>query len=351
LDGLAETLDPRLQDLACELAICVGLRDLFDVSDTTIQGILPLRFVGPAVRGVFRRARVFSGQLTKLEVGFWERSPFEIIDDAEWMLETRLDFEAVKRMLKASIIWSRNLEAEPEAHAVLVEIRSDYLLFESAMEEVDAFLSENSDCVTVLGQTQWLQSLLAALPESALQPRPWWLTDQLAREFVESDLDARESDHQFGLLETELAFATPVSKSSDSALEEISTTFDFALAAQGNEHSAWRGFAMFSGNTGLEEITLRLKFNDEIGTDWEAVVQEVQKSIRLGVEIQVAPHRQLLGSDQSNRMYRIRFGTQTLDLNVVWQPDQENFFGTEVLDSSRVDLSRTQPKVFSRRRV
>lgn len=339
--------DKNIQDACYELATAIGRRDLFEIRVDHAAGGLPISMLAPAIQGglryIIQLLEYWPGQIELIS----DCTEIELIDSARGLLESRLGLEAAMRLF-SELIPPRNPERFDAMHA---RIRSDYIVLESLSRDWDELLDENRPFLSVLAETNWVESLSFALPPHAWQPRPWWLTSELIEDYQTTQQLAAEDEERSGTLYVHLKMVVRerISPRPDIDIQRIESPA-FILAAQGKMPAAtWNSFAEFHVENGTEKFSLKLKFKDDQDTQSiNAVIHSINQSTIVGLELTVIPRGNEAIGEGTERIYRVRFTHESLDIVARWASDRRAFCGELIVEPSRVDLCK--PIIYLRRR-
>jgi hypothetical protein len=182
--------------VAYELTVVMGHCQLFGFTpaDTSLVSPLYASMVEAALRGSFRQARWTLRHLKSLESEL-EESESAIADHelAIRILQGRFDLQASRLACQMSLDAYRKagIPVEPVLDALL----STQL---GVLDQVDALITEYRGALSLADETFWVANLRDDLAPDAWQPRPWWLSDEIAdiRRFHKRLIHAMEDADQ-----------------------------------------------------------------------------------------------------------------------------------------------------------
>ncbi|MCA9158907.1 MAG: hypothetical protein KDA72_11300 [Planctomycetales bacterium] len=261
----------------------------------------------------------------------------------EDLLDQRLSLHAVCRL------FSEMLPAliEPQSYSDdQLRVRGQLVVFNSYIEDMDRLIDENHEVISVLAETNWIESMKHALPPEAWKPRPWWLSDDLIEAYdQEMELETEEA-HEMQAWIAQLTFSPlpRVERKGWASTDEQSVQYaELSLSAMGGTFE-WQSAAEFKGTNPAENYSFKLLFEQQL--DFPSF-EEVQSAIELnwssaiGIELVVKP--KALEIDTSERIYRVRFGLECVDILVRWDSKQSQFVGPQGHPSS--DLNYDNSKI------
>ncbi|HBJ37384.1 MAG TPA: hypothetical protein DDZ51_22055 [Planctomycetaceae bacterium] len=181
---------------AYELTVVMGHCQLFGFTpaDSSLVSPLYASMVEAALRGSFRQARWTLRHLQSLE-GELEESESAIEDHelAIRVLQGRFDLQASRLACQMSLDTYRKagIPVEPVLDALI----STQL---GVLDQVDALITEHRGALSLADETFWVANLRDDLAPDAWQPRPWWLSDEIAdiRRFHKRLIHAMEDADQ-----------------------------------------------------------------------------------------------------------------------------------------------------------
>ncbi len=331
-------------EIACyRLAEALGRRDLFGFVFAEFEGDLPDCMLAPAINGGLRSVSETLRHWCDLLPDVWDRSFIEIYDLMEDLLDQRLSLHAASRlfaeMLPASI--------EPQSYSDdQLRVRGQLVVFNSYLEDMDRLIDENQELISVLAETNWIESMTHSLPPEAWKPRPWWLNDELIEVYNQKmELEIEEAQEMQPWI-AQLTFSPmpKVERKGRTSTDERSVEYsELSLSAQGAT-SEWQSAAEFNGTTPAEDYTFRLLFEQQLEFPSYEEVQsaiELNWSSAIGIELVVKPNA--VEIDTSERIYRVRFGLECVDILVCWDSKQSQFVGPQDHPSS--DLNNHNSKI------
>ena len=184
----------EVQRQAFSLAVSLARRDLFGISESEFarqidqgreiaeelaDGALPVELIVPALEEAVLQCRELCEQWKDCRLEPTEIPVVELIDEIDYLLESRLNLFSLVNLFRIEIdTWNGDRKSKA-FYQVCGQLES----LRSLAGRMDELIDDNDDIVVYIAETNWQNSILHNLPEDSLQPRPWWLTEELFRRY------------------------------------------------------------------------------------------------------------------------------------------------------------------------